>query len=103
MTQGMCDTGMTFADYIRDFAFVKAGVCPYANDVGFLVLGLVVWAVVAIVMTVRTGSLAMTAITTILIGGAVLSQVAAPGIPFVTVLVLAIVGSVIAGLYMNYS
>lgn len=97
----MCDSSMTFADYIRDFAFVKAGVCPYANEVGFALLGLVVWAAVGISLFIRTGSFALPAIVTVLIGAAVLAQIAAPGMAFVTVLLLGMIGAIAVGLYIK--
>lgn len=84
----MCDSSMSFIDYIRDFAFVKAGVCPYANSIGFLTLGIIIWGGVSIAIFSRTGSIKMPAVLMLLLGGAVLGQVAGPGLGVTALVVL---------------
>lgn len=99
----MCDPGMSFADYMTNFQFVEGVTCVYADVTGFLVLGLIVYTGVAGVSYIRTGSMVMPFILMLLIGGAVISQMASISLAYVVVLMLLIPAGLVAYLYFKFA
>lgn len=99
----MCDSGATFAEYLRDFEFVKAFTCQYANTVGFATLGLVVYGAVASSIYIQTDSMILPFGLFLMIGGAALSQMAAVAVPIAVLLALVLPAAVTTYLYVRYS
>lgn len=89
-TSGMCPNGGDMVEYFRDFQFVKGIVCQYADPMGLLVIGLIMWGGIGLSLYMRTGSALIPFVVTLAIGGAVLSQMASIGVAFVTILVLGV-------------
>jgi len=99
----MCDPSKGFVEYLSNFEFWKAVTCPYASSVGFMTLGLFVYGSISVPIYLTTGSIIVPAVLLLLVGGAVLSQVAAPGM---TIAVLVLLGAGAGGiglLYLRYS
>lgn len=73
---------------IQNREFVDAFTCTYAGTLGgLLVVGTFAWFTISIMSFVRTGSFAMPVVYTLLFGGAVLAQVAAPVLGFASLLI----------------
>lgn len=102
-TGGLCDPTMSFGDYMRNFAFIKAVTCTYAGTAGLLLTGLLVYGAVGLSIYIRTSSIVIPTVLLLLTGGAVLSQVAAPGVQIATILILVSGGGAVAYLYYRYS
>jgi len=99
----MCDPSMGFVEYLRNFEFWKAVTCPYANSVGFLTLGLFVYGSISVPIYLTTGSIIIPAVLLLLVGGAVLSQVAAPAMTVAVLVLLGAGAGAIGLLYLRYS
>lgn len=99
----MCDAGTSFADYLGNWEFVKAVTCQYGNTVGFTTVGLIVWGAVASSIYIRTDSMIIPFGLFLMIGGAVLSQMASVAIPVAALLVLVLPAAVTTYLYIRYS
>jgi len=102
----MCGQGYgfeAFPEYIRNWQFVKAFTCQYANVTGFTVLGLVVWGAVSSYTFVRTGSFLLPFGLLLMIGGAALSQMASVALPIAVILILVVPSAATAYLYLRYS
>jgi hypothetical protein len=99
----VCAGDKTFADYMGDFAFIKAISCQYAVGGSLLVAGgLVVGGVVSSIY-IRTGSPVIPGILILLTGGAVLEVSPAPVIGLATLLVLLLGAGVITLGYRAFS
>lgn len=73
--------------------FVRSFTCTYANPMqGLIIIGTLVWFTIASMSYIRTGTFAMPVVYTLLFGGAVLVQVAAPVLGFVSILLLGAFG-----------
>lgn len=99
----MCDPSKGFVDYISEFEFWKAVTCPYANEVGFLTLGLFVYGSISVPIYLTTGSIIVPAVLLLLVGGAVLTQVAAPATPIAVLVLLGAGAGAIGLLYLRFS
>lgn len=75
---------------LQNREFIEAFTCTYANAAGGLVVvGTLVWFTVSATSFIRTnGSIAMPVVYTLIFGGAVISQLAAPVIGMVSTLIL---------------
>jgi len=85
-----CDPNMGLLEYMQEFDFWRAFVCPYANTMGFLTFGLIVYGTISISLYLVTGSLVIPVVLLLTIGPVILGQIAAPGIP---IAVLALLGA----------
>lgn len=99
----MCDPSKGFVEYLSAFEFWNAVTCPYANSVGFLTLGLFVYGSVSVPIYLTTGSIIVPAVLLLLVGGAVLSQVAAPATTIAVLVLLGAGAGVLGLLYLRYS
>lgn len=101
--QVLCDASDNFKDHLVNFEFVEAFACTYANQVGFLVLGLIVYGAIAGSIYIRTNSFILPFGLLLVTGGAVISQMASVAIPIAVLLILVIPAAVTAYLYASYS
>jgi hypothetical protein len=99
---GFCP-GASGTELLLDFQFVKAIACTYANTAGLLVVGLLVYGGITLSIFLRTGDARIPVVLTLLTGGAILPQVAAPGIAIVGIGLLLTGAGVITLLYYRYS
>lgn len=99
----MCDPSKGFVDYLTNFEFWKAVTCPYANSVGFLTLGLFVYGSISVPIYLTTGTIIIPAVLLLLVGGAVLAQIAAPGMTIAVLVLLGAGAGAIGLLYLKYS
>lgn len=102
-TGGFCDAGTSGIAYLLDWKFIQAFTCSYANTVGLLVLGMMVYGGVSLSIYIRTGSVVIPSVLLLLTGGVVLSQVAAPVVGIATVMLLTVGGGLVAYVYYVYS
>ncbi|UIP01700.1 hypothetical protein Hbl1158_16995 (plasmid) [Halobaculum sp. CBA1158] len=78
---------------LADQAFVDAFTCLYANSMGgLIVVGTLLWFTISTMSYARTGSFAMPAVYTLILGGGALSQVATPVLGFASILLLGAFG-----------
>jgi len=89
--------------YLTDFEFIKAFTCTFANSVGLLVAGTLVYGGIGLFTYVRTGSIIVPFVLLVLVGGAVLSQVAGVFTTAATLLFLLTGAGVITYLYARLS
>jgi hypothetical protein len=101
--QGLCAAGKSGPEYLTDFQFVKAISCTYADSAGLLVVGMLVYGGVSISIFARTGDIRIPAVLLLLTGGAVTSQIAAPGLTIAGLIVLLVGAGVLTLLYYRYS
>lgn len=85
--------------YLLDFQFIKAFSCTYFNAAGMLVTGLLVYSGVAMSIYIRTDSVLIPFVLTMVTGGAVLAQVAAPAVQVAGLLVATVGAGAVAYLY----
>jgi hypothetical protein len=100
--QAFCG-GPSGIEHLLSFNFVKSIACTYANSAGILVVGLLVYGGITLSIFLRTGDIRIPVILTLLTGGAILPQVAAPGITIVVLALLLTGGAAITLLYYRYS
>lgn len=93
----------TGPEYLTDFEFIKAFTCTYVADLGFLTVGLIVWAAVSLAIYTRQGSAIIPVVLLFMFGGVVSSQIAGVGNPFVVLLVVLVPAGTFAYLYYRYS
>jgi hypothetical protein len=103
LLQQFCDPGMSFADYMSDFQFFKAIGCVFIGPLGFYVTGLMVYGAVALPLYIRQNSTIIPVTLLFLVGGAILPQVAGPGVALAALAVLLTGAGVLTVLYYRYS
>jgi len=101
-SSGFC-AGPTGIEYLLDFKFVKAIACTYANDASFVVVGLLVYSAITLSIFLRTGDIRIPVVLTLLTGGAILPQVAGPGLAIVGIALLVTIAGGMTLLYYRYS
>lgn len=97
-----CD-GREGWELLTDFDFIDAVTCTYADTVGMLVLGMLVFGAVSLSIYIRTGSVIIPFVLLLTTGGVTLASVAPPAIAIATVLLLCTGGGVVAYLYYRHS
>lgn len=89
---GVC-TGFTdWGASMLQLKFVEATVCTYAQTIGFLTLGMIVYVAIVGSMFIRTKSVSLIAVLILLTGGLVLTQMAPPVLQFVALILLTAFG-----------
>jgi hypothetical protein len=101
--QGMCSAGLKGYEYLTDFEFIKAFTCTFADSMGLLVFGMLVYGGVSLSIYIRTGSAMIPLVLLLLTGGVVMSQVAAPVVGVATILLLVMGAGILTILYRRYS
>lgn len=103
----LCANAQSNADYLinrlLNFEFVSAFSCTYAAPAGLLVVGLLVYGGVAGSIYIRTGDVRIPLVLTLLTGGAIIPQVATPGVAVVGIALLISGAGAITLLYYRYS
>jgi len=102
MQAGFC-TGKPGMEHLLDFEFVKAIACTYGNTAGMLVVGLLVYGGIVLSIFLRTGDIRIPVVLTLLTGGAIIPQVAGPGVAIIGIGIILTGGAVMALLYYRYS
>jgi len=85
------------------FNFAKAFTCTYGATTGFVVLGLLVYAPVSLALYIRTGDVRLPVVLTLLTGGAIIPQIASPGVAVIGFTVLVAGAGALTLLYYRYS
>lgn len=99
----MCDPAVSGMDHMANFEFIKAFTCTFANPAGLLVVGLLVWAGISAAMYARQGSVVTPVILLLLIGGAIIPTIAAPGMTIAGILILVVPAGIVAYAIYRYS
>jgi hypothetical protein len=94
-----CDPQVSEIAYLLNFEFIKAFTCTYFNAAGALVAGLLVYGGVSLSIYIRTDSVLIPTVLLFVTGGAVLSQVAAPGMQIAGLLLATVGAGAVAFLY----
>jgi len=102
LQSGFC-TGKAGQAHLLDFEFVKAIACTYGNTAGIAIVGLLVYGGISGSIFLRTGDIRIPVILTLLTGGAILPQVAAPGVAVIGIAILLTGAAGITLLYYRYS
>lgn len=103
LQQQICDANTDMGEYLLDFEFIKAFSCTYANELGWLVLGLLVYGGITLSIYIRTGNPIVPAVLVLILGGAVLAQLPAIASPVVMLLLIAVPAGIVAMAYYLYS
>jgi hypothetical protein len=98
-----CTPGADFRTRLLDWQFFEAFTCQYADSVGFLTTGMIVYGGMLISIYLTTGSLVLPAVLLLLVGGAIIGQLAAPSMIFVVLLILGVGAGVMTFLYVQVS
>jgi len=98
----LCD-GTNPTEYFLDFKFVKAVTCTYADVAGLLVVGLLVYGGIGMSIYIRTGSIRIPAVLFLLTGGAIVGQIAAPGVAIAAIALVLLGAGAMTLLYYRYS
>lgn len=101
--QAVCQGGKDFGEYMTDFQFIEAVSCVFINSANLAVVATLVYTAVAGSIYIRTGSMVMPFMLLLLVGGAVLTQMAAVSTPVAVLILLVIPAGVIAYAYYRYS
>lgn len=99
----MCTPDKGFQERLADFQFVEAASCQYADQMGFLTFGMIVYGGILSSIYLTSGSIVIPAVLLLVVGGAVIAQLAAPAIPFVLLTIILTGGGSIAYLYAKLS
>jgi len=102
----MCSGVSTADDMIAEllkFHFVKAFSCTYGASAGMLVVGLIVYGGITLSILIRTGDVRIPVVLTLLVGGAVIPQIASPGVAVIGIALLISGAGAITLLYYRYS
>jgi len=102
----MCSGVSTADDMIAEllkFHFVKAFTCTYAASAGLLVTGLIVYGGINLAILIRTGDVRIPVVLTLLTGGAIIPQVASPGVAIIGIALLVSGAGALTLLYYRYS
>ena len=91
----MCTSDTSGWEYLLDFEFIKAFTCSYADAMGFLVFGLLVYGAISLSIYIRTGSVVISTILVFVLGGAVLTQVAVPATGIAVILAIGVIALVV--------
>lgn len=89
-------------ELITEFEFIRAFTCTYADVVGLLVLGMIVYGAVSLSIYIRTGSVIIPLVLLMTTGGATVAAMSPPAVTAATLLVLFGGGGAIAYLYYRY-
>jgi hypothetical protein len=95
--------GGDYTQALSKYAFGDALVCPFWDAVGQLATGLLVWGAVGTAIYIVTGSVMIPYVLLLLIGGAVISQVASLGVTIATIIILGVLGGVPTYFVWRYS
>lgn len=102
MCQGISGVD-SMIDALLNFHFVKAFTCTYAASAGFLVVGLLVYGGINLAILIHTGDIRIPVVLTLLTGGAIIPQVASPGVALVGIVLLVAGAGAVTILYYRYS
>lgn len=101
--QAVCGAGKDFGEYMTDFQFIEAVTCAYIDTGTLAVVATLTYTAVAGSIYIRTGSMVMPFMLMLLVGGAVLTQMAAISTPIAILILLAVPAGVLAYAYYRYS
>lgn len=93
-------------NYFGTGGFLKlfqAAVCQYSDPFGIQLVGFLFWAGVALGLYIRTGSILMPYILTLILGSVVLSFIAPIAVALVVPATLGVAGYIAPKLYRKYS
>lgn len=77
---------------LSDWAFADAILCPFQTTIGGPQFATLIIGVVGMAYMIRQGSLGIAAVVMVVAGGVFISQVAAPAVGIITVVVLTLLG-----------
>lgn len=95
--------GGDYTQALQEFAFGDALVCPFWDQIGQLATGLLVWGAIASAIYVKTGSVMIPYVLLLLLGGAVVSQIASIGVTMASIIILGVLGGVPTYFVYRYS
>jgi hypothetical protein len=93
---------LSFEQALRDYEFICAFVAPFLNNMSLLILGLITYGAIGTASFIRTGSPMIPYVMLLMVGGAIASQIAGPGIALITIVVLSIIGGIPVIAYRYY-
>jgi len=99
----LCSADKSGTEYLTDFEFVEAITCTYADSAGLLVTGLMVYGGMMIAIYATTDDIRIPGVLILLTGGAILPQIAAPGLTIAALVLLLVIAGVVTILYYRYS
>lgn len=98
----VCGPG-DFQSRLLDWEFVQAFTCQFADSIGFLALGMLVYGFLGMAIYAYTGSVLIPLVLLFLTGGAIMTQTAGIATTIATVIVLVAGAGVVTLIYVRYS
>jgi hypothetical protein len=99
----MCSASQAGYDYLYDFEFIKAFTCTYADPVGMLVVGLIVYGGISLSIYIETGQVTIPFVLILTSGGALLAQVAGVATTIATIILLVTGAGGITYAYLRFA
>lgn len=99
----LCAAEKSGVEYLTDFEFVESITCTYADAASLLIVGLLVWGSITLALYLTTGDVRIPVVLLLLTGGAIVPQVASPGVTIAVVGLLLTVAAMVTVLYYRYS
>lgn len=99
----MCSGNRDFQERLLDWDFTEAFTCQYGDPIGFYTVGMIVYGGILSSIYLTTGSVVLPAVLLLIVGGAVIGQLAAPAMPFVVLIILGTGAGVMTFLYVQLS
>lgn len=93
---------LSFEQALRNYEFMCAFTGPFLNNMPILILGLITYGAIGTASFIRTGSPMIPYVLLLMVGGAISSQIAGPGIALITVVALSIIGGIPVIAYRYY-
>jgi len=87
-----CEDYDVLMDALKQQAIQDAVFCTYQNNMSDVLFALMAFGTVTTAMYIRTRSVLLPTVVTVLVGGSALTGVAAPGVSIFTAVLLLIVG-----------
>jgi len=94
------DTGL---NHMLNFEFLKGIGCTYINSAGLLVAGLLLYGGINFSIFIRTGDVRIPVVLTLLTGGVIIPQIAAPGVAVASIALLLTGAGSLTYMYYKYS
>ena len=99
----ICSGDASPLERLLNFNFVEAVSCTYIDAAGLLVVGMIVYGAIGLSLYIRTGSMRIPAVLLLLIGGAIVPQIAGPAVSVAVIGIMLLGGGVITLMYYRYS
>ena len=106
IAQFSCPNGTNATEYVNpggNVSLVQGAVCQYSDPFGIQVVGVLFWAALALALYIRTGSILLPYLLTLIFGSVVLSTIVPIAVAVVVPMTLGVAGYIAPEIYRKYS